>query len=602
MITRVNIRAWLLPTALMLITLVVIVFQMRFSWLQYHNKSQFLADQQLLALDVAYRSSVEMYRLDIETRYRAITQREGLIELMRQAQRANEDELSSIRERLYQLLIDDYRQMLDIGLRQFHFHLPNDKTLLRFHRPEWLGDGLFTLRPSVKMVHAHHKQISGFEFGRTMPAFRHVYPIHDENDFLGSVEISLPFEMIHDNLMRLLPVGDYTLLLDREALYHTVDREQQGNFIESVLSPGYLQEHPDISRVTRNFVTSPIALMLNQHLSSLYRIQTGLKNGETFSYPLIYRGKGYLTSFYAINDLQGEHAAYLVAFVETPLLTSLRTAVLRDILIMAALFGLLTLALWQLYRQHRRLLHELHRQQQAESELQRSNKELEQFAYAISHDMRQPLRMISGHIDLLKRSLSGRLDEDESESMRFAIDGAKRMDNMIVSLLNYSRVGRKTDPMSWHASREDLDEAIAFLAPDIDGSGALIEVAGEWPRIYASRDEITRLLQNLLGNAIKYRLPEMIPELKIDSACITNNWHVRICDNGIGIIPDQQHRLFQVFSRLHAHNGYEGSGIGLALCRKIVEHHKGRIGVESAGSGKGSCFWFEIPYEAGEEE
>lgn len=232
-----------------------------------------------------------------------------------------------------------------------------------------------------------------------------------------------------------------------------------------------------------------------------------------------------------------------------------------------------------------------------EQELERSNEDLEQFAYAVSHDMRQPLRMIAGHLQILERNLADKLDDEQRESMNYARNGAIRMDGMIVSLLEYSRVGRKTEAMSRISSQEALDEALSFLSPAIKECNAEIVVEGSWPTIFASRDELVRLLQNLIGNAIKYHAEGITPSVNIHARDSKQFWRVEVCDKGIGVEPAQQGRLFKVFSRLHGYGRYEGTGVGLALCRKIVEHHHGRIGVDSAGQGMGSCFWFEFPYQ-----
>jgi PAS domain S-box-containing protein len=239
---------------------------------------------------------------------------------------------------------------------------------------------------------------------------------------------------------------------------------------------------------------------------------------------------------------------------------------------------------------------------QAESELQekteallRSNADLEQFAYSISHDMRQPLRMITGHLQLLERGLKDTLDEDNRANLAFALDGARRMDAMIVSLLDYSRIGRKTGSKEWMESRESFDEALAFLAPAIAESGAAISVTGEFPRIFASRDELTRLFQNLIGNAIKYHAADQTPLVEVESGTTAQLWRLSVRDHGIGIAPQQIDRLFQFFSRLQSRARYEGTGMGLALCRKIAEHHDGHIWVESPGEGLGSSFIFELP-------
>ncbi|MDD5329222.1 MAG: ATP-binding protein [Sulfuricella sp.] len=233
--------------------------------------------------------------------------------------------------------------------------------------------------------------------------------------------------------------------------------------------------------------------------------------------------------------------------------------------------------------------------------LQRSNADLEQFAYSVSHDMRQPLRAVSGHLRLLEKALKGRLGDDDRENMAFALDGAQRMDAMIVSLLEYSRVGRKTESKAWLASREPLDEALGFLAPVIAEAGAAVDVSGEWPQVFASRDELVRLFQNLVGNAVKYHEPERPPRVAVDSAVADGRWRVSVRDHGIGIDPRQIDRLFQFFSRLQSRARFEGTGMGLALCRRIVEHHAGRIWVESAGIGQGSDFVFEMPVRADEE-
>lgn len=231
----------------------------------------------------------------------------------------------------------------------------------------------------------------------------------------------------------------------------------------------------------------------------------------------------------------------------------------------------------------------------AEEALLRSNADLERFAYSVSHDMRAPLRTVSGHLQLLQRSLKDKLEEDDRENLAFALDGAKRMDAMIVSLLEYSRVGRLTEQKGGMQARESLDEALGFLAASIKDKQAEISVAGEWPEVYASRDELTRLFQNLIGNALHYHEPGMPPVIEINSSVGAETWRVSVHDHGIGIDPKQIERLFQFFSRLHARSRFEGTGMGLALCRRIVEHHNGRIWAESEGEGKGSTFIFEMP-------
>jgi len=228
-------------------------------------------------------------------------------------------------------------------------------------------------------------------------------------------------------------------------------------------------------------------------------------------------------------------------------------------------------------------------------ELRRSNADLEQFAYAASHDMRQPLRMVSSYLQLLEMDLQAVLTDETRQNLAFAVDGAKRMDQMLTALLAYSRVGRVAEPKTRLDSRAPLDEALKFLQPAISEAHADIHLEGNWPQILATRDDIVRLWQNLIGNALKYRLEGRQQVIVVSATAGPFEHRFAVRDNGIGLLPGQETRLFKIFERLQPRDKYPGDGIGLALCRKIVEYHGGRIWVESAGENRGCTFTFTLP-------
>ncbi|MBI5165878.1 MAG: PAS domain S-box protein [Magnetospirillum sp.] len=227
-------------------------------------------------------------------------------------------------------------------------------------------------------------------------------------------------------------------------------------------------------------------------------------------------------------------------------------------------------------------------------DLDASNRELEQFAYVASHDLREPLRMIGSYLALLDRRYGVTLDADAREFLAFAIDGARRMDAMVLDLLEFSRIGRTADPFAPLALDDIVAAALDNLDVAIRETGAVITVARPLPTVTGARSEMLRLMQNLIGNALKYRAPDRTPAVTIATAEDDTAWTLSVADNGIGIPEGDRERIFDIFQRLHTRDEYEGTGIGLAICRKVVEHHGGRIRVESQ-PGVGSTFTITLP-------
>ncbi|WP_173984962.1 PAS domain S-box protein [Magnetospirillum sp. SS-4] len=225
--------------------------------------------------------------------------------------------------------------------------------------------------------------------------------------------------------------------------------------------------------------------------------------------------------------------------------------------------------------------------------LDASNKELEQFAYVTSHDLQEPLRMIAGYAQLIERRYRGRLDSDADEFIAFLVDGAKRMQGMIQDLLEYSRVERLGGAFVEFDIAGVMEDVRRNLAAALAETGGRIEV-GPMPRLTGDRAQIMRLLQNLIGNALKYRHPGRPPEIAVAAARDEGGWTISVSDNGIGIESQYFDRIFLVFQRLHTREKYPGTGIGLAICKKIVERHGGRLWVESR-LHHGSVFRFSLP-------
>ncbi|MDD5676135.1 MAG: ATP-binding protein, partial [Chitinivibrionales bacterium] len=229
---------------------------------------------------------------------------------------------------------------------------------------------------------------------------------------------------------------------------------------------------------------------------------------------------------------------------------------------------------------------------QTTQDLTRSNQDLEQFAYVASHDLQEPLRAVAGFMGLLKKQYEPKLDNEGRDYINTAIEGAERMQSLIHDLLAYSRVGTRGGAFERMHLKLAVEGALKNLQAAIAESGAHIS-CDELPTVIADLPQMTQLMQNLIGNALKFHGQRPL-EIVIGAKRGEQEWEISVHDNGIGIEPQYYERIFLIFQRLHSRAQYQGTGIGLAVCKRIVERHNGRIWVKSIG-GEGSTFYFTIP-------
>jgi len=241
--------------------------------------------------------------------------------------------------------------------------------------------------------------------------------------------------------------------------------------------------------------------------------------------------------------------------------------------------------------EHKRMEEKL---EQSMEELARSNAELERFAYVVSHDLQEPLRMVSNYTELLGQRYTGKLDADADQFIAYAVDAAKRMYSLIDDVLAYSRVGTRSESAEPTSCEDVLKRVLADLKVVTEESGAVV-THDALPTVMADAVQLGELFQNLVGNAIKFRGQEP-PRVHLSANPRGKEWTFSVRDNGIGVNSQDADRIFGVFQRLHARSDYPGNGIGLAICQKIVERHGGRIWLESE-SGQGSTFYFTLPSE-----
>jgi PAS domain S-box-containing protein len=230
---------------------------------------------------------------------------------------------------------------------------------------------------------------------------------------------------------------------------------------------------------------------------------------------------------------------------------------------------------------------------QLQDSLSESNAALEQFAYVASHDLQEPLRTMSNYAQLLTKKYKGKFDEDGDRFLSFIVDASQRMSTLIQDLLEYARAATEEERPASVSLDEDLEAALTHLTQAVEESSATI-THDPMPIIEVDRGQMVRLFQNLIGNALKYRKPHEAPKIHVSAEQTHRDWLITIQDNGIGFDPQYASNIFAPFKRLHQAGEYPGTGVGLAICRRIVESHGGRIWAESK-AGEGAAFRFTLP-------
>lgn len=437
------------------------------------------------------------------------------------------------------------------------------------NQPDWFKQA--KQRGQVYLLEAQLSPESG---GRM--AVGYSAPIYGpQGDFLGVVTSRVPLENLRTILEQEgnLQYGeaDDWLLLDRRGM--VIDEKNQVKGMDSNLSE---TELPSARRAAGDRGKSGFVEELHQRrqipVVTGYATTRGYRDFPGFDWTVLVR-------------LDRERAY-------APINRLIWTVVGVGGLLVTPLVGFGVWASWRLVREHRDLALSRKTLEESIAELGRSNSDLQQFAYVASHDLQEPLRMIASYTQLLARRYKGKLDSDAEEFIGYAVDGANRMQRLINDLLAYSRVstqGNVFEPVDCNGL---LEEVLSNLRVAVEESRAVV-THDPLPTVMADGRQLGQLFQNLISNAIKFR-GEGPPRVYVSAEQRTGEWLFSVRDNGIGVDPQYAERIFVIFQRLHNREEYPGTGIGLAICKKIVERHGGRIWVASQ-AGQGTTFYFTLP-------
>ncbi len=311
------------------------------------RSDQFL-QKHVTNLNTAYGAVVQMYGLAAETVYTESVQRPEVSKLLRQGIGKDEEQREIARGMLYRLLYPTYLAMRKRNLKQFHFHQPDGASFLRFHQPDRHGDPLFAKRETVRLANTYRRVVSGFEVGRMAHGFRHVFPVEDEGEHLGTVEVSLGFKAVQQELTRLVPGNRFSFLLKGEVVFPDLFETERSIYVGTELNPEYFYEDLGIKKGGAATPLDPLVLALNRRLSDHATLKRNMAEARAFAVGVKHEDKDYAVSLVPVRDVAGRHAAYLVSYVEAPLLGTYRRDFLAQLAAAAILLGLLVLGMRQL--------------------------------------------------------------------------------------------------------------------------------------------------------------------------------------------------------------------------------------------------------------
>jgi signal transduction histidine kinase/CheY-like chemotaxis protein len=548
-------------------------------------------------LQVAYEQVINGYTNSSQFLYSEVINRTPVLSIFGRAAEVQGSQQANLRNALYYLLKDTYERLAANNLRQLHFHLPDNTSFLRFHRPETFGDDLTDARYTVMKANRDLVPVFGFEEGRIYNGFRYVFPLFHEGRHVGSVETSVSFTAVAADLNRLLP-GSLTFILEREMVEATVFDEEQSNYLVSDLSPDYVYDRAVMEAYTSDILSRADLSALNQALQP--RLIPLLGEERPFSLLQSMGDTAYAVTFLPVYNAQGYLVSYIIHYqVDTFVPPIQRNTLLTQLLILLVgglfLWLLLlvdrrNLALW---RQQTELIH-------AKQEAEHANQAKSIFLASMSHEIRTPMNAVIGMTDLLKSTSLSTEQQDYVSTIQVS---GKALLSVINDILDFSKIS---------AGKLDLERLPLDVQACVEGSLEIMSTTAaskQLELIYTLHPDVPthllgdanrlrQILINLLSNALKFtREGGVTLSVRLESQSQPGMAHLHFCvsDTGIGISEAQQQLLFQAFQQVDnsTTRQYGGTGLGLSISRQLVEMMDGRIWVESQ-AGVGSQFHFTI--------
>lgn len=555
----------------------------------YRSQTDLHLDERTRELEVAYETVTSTVAATPELFYLQIATNRTVSQLMREANTANGAERDALRKQLLELFANDYQILELLDFRQLHFHLRDNQSFLRFHRPERFGDDLTNARPTVRAANETLQPTYGFEEGRIINGFRYVYPLFHESEHVGSFELSMNYRAVFSRMKASRPVA-LDFILSWEAIENTVFEDELDNYESSCFSDSFAREvafpYPD----TAALLGFEYECLL-KHRGVAQKLGRSLAEFQAASIPFTVRGVPAVVSLLPLRNFQGESVGFILGYSRFDELTIARRFFLVVGVVLVALASTVFVFFLRMTQSRERVT-------RAGEDLQQTIQAKNRFFSIVSHDLRGPV----GSLATLCRMLETELKEAESvsastlEVAETAANGAENAARLLHDLLDWSRSQR--GDIAYHPTEQPLHELVASQIATLERAATekSISLTNEVGGVVVYGDEymIKTIVRNLLSNGIKFT-PDG-GSISLTATANAEDVVISVTDTGVGMSEQQQANLFDVSVKASTRGtrAEAGTGLGLTVCNEFVQVHKGRIEVASE-LGVGTTFHVHLP-------
>lgn len=597
---------FLIPIVIVLIAIINVFLENEQSKLEDKHY-----ENQVTNLDIAYHSTISSYERVAQVFFDRIVNRPDVIAAVSGAYEADEAGRDAKRDELWSVLEDDYSYLQTFNIRQLHFHLPDNVSFLRFHRPERYGDDLTDIRYTIMVTNRDLTPTTGFEEGRIFNGFRYVFPLFDDEQHIGSVETSVSFLAIQRDMNDLLP-GGATFMLRGEVVDAKVFEDEQSNYVLTGLSDEYVYDRQVVDTFADEDITWDGIETLNAQLSD--RVQSRMADGEVFATYVAGNGGDYMATFLPVENVQGQQVGYIVSYTEDTFIPSSRTNFFVSQLAVGIVGLALIAFLWYLDRSTSLINRQRDELAAQNTQLEASNNALaiakdqaeaanrikSQFLANMSHELRTPLNAILNFTQFVTSGMLGDVNDQQVEHLDKVTDNGKHLLGLINDVLDISKIEAGSLKLF---IEDDVDLKREFNAVADVGRSMTLEkpvqiitnAPESVPPMVGDRRRIRQVMLNLVSNATKFTEEGSIT---LDLWQEGDELLFRVKDTGPGIAAEDHELVFETFRQTtHGLKKGEGTGLGLPISRRLAEAHGGSLTLESV-PGQGATFTMRLPLAA----